>query len=138
MYFFYSINIDKVTYFSYLLNDLFSSIMQIWQLFLIFRLPPEFLPVSGPSTRWCAFTLAATLLYSSRAGAYVWNQIRRIYSSPFRQGRIRTRDHPLGWERADALTHSTMVPANFCLSYKFELKRYCNLEYVCLWLKYRP
>ena len=36
--------------------------------FLI-RLPPEFLPVSGPTERWCASTLGAALLCSSRAGS---------------------------------------------------------------------
>ena len=33
------------------------------------RLPPEFLPVVGPLTWWCASTLGAALLCSSRAGS---------------------------------------------------------------------
>ena len=37
--------------------------------FLIIRLPPEFLPASGPTERWCASTLGAALLCSSRAGS---------------------------------------------------------------------
>ena len=32
-------------------------------------LPPEFLPVVGPLTRWCATLLGAALLCSSRAGS---------------------------------------------------------------------
>ena len=31
-------------------------------------LPPEFLPVSGQTERWCAYTLGTALLISSRAG----------------------------------------------------------------------
>ena len=45
-------------------------------LLLFIRLPPEFLPVSGPLTPWCTSTLGAALLCSSRASswfrAYVW------------------------------------------------------------------
>ena len=39
-------------------------------LFLI-CLTPEFLPASGPLTRWCASTLGAALLCSSRAGSWL-------------------------------------------------------------------
>ena len=35
---------------------------------IIIRLPPEFLPVLGPLTRWCASILGTALLCSSRAG----------------------------------------------------------------------
>ena len=38
-------------------------------LFFIICLSPEFLPVLGPLTRWCASTLGAALLCSSRAGS---------------------------------------------------------------------
>ena len=40
------------------------------EFFLIIRLPTECLPVSGPLTRWCASTLCAALLWSSRAGSW--------------------------------------------------------------------
>ena len=33
------------------------------------RLPPEFLPASGPTERWCASTLGAALLISSRVSS---------------------------------------------------------------------
>ena len=36
---------------------------------IIIRLPPEFLPASGPTERWCASTLGAALLISSRVGS---------------------------------------------------------------------
>ena len=42
------------------------------QKFFIIRLPPESLPVSGSLTWWCASTLGAALLCSSRAGSWFW------------------------------------------------------------------
>ena len=54
-----------------------------WMFFIC--LSSEFLPVSGPLTRWCALTLGAALLCSSRTGSwfgaciqigiYPWNQV---------------------------------------------------------------
>ena len=38
--------------------------------FFVICLSPEFLPVSGPLTRWCASTLGVALLCSSRAGSW--------------------------------------------------------------------
>ena len=40
-----------------------------WDFFIIIRLPPEFLSVSGMTEQWCASTLGASLLCSSRAGS---------------------------------------------------------------------
>ena len=37
--------------------------------YFFIRLPPEFFPVSGLTERWCASTLGAALLCSSRAGS---------------------------------------------------------------------
>ena len=39
-------------------------------MFCFFRLPPEFLPVSGQTERWCASALGTALLFSSRAGSW--------------------------------------------------------------------
>ena len=55
------------------------SIPNIQLTIFLICLPPEFLPVSGPLTWWCASTLGAALLCSSRAGIdlgliYPWNQ----------------------------------------------------------------
>ena len=38
--------------------------------FFFIHLPPEFIPVSGQLTWWCASTLGAALLCSSRAGSW--------------------------------------------------------------------
>ena len=56
------------------------------EFFLIIRLPPEFLPVSGPLTWWFASTLGTALLCSSRAGSWFraycqvarWITLRKI------------------------------------------------------------
>ena len=39
-------------------------------IFVIFHLPPEFLPVLEPCTRWCASTLGAALLFALIRGWY--------------------------------------------------------------------
>ena len=42
-----------------------------WNVIIFFiRLPPEFLPASGPDDWWCASTLGAALLCSSRVGSW--------------------------------------------------------------------
>ena len=40
-----------------------------YHLFFMICLPLEFLPVLGPLTCWCAFSLGSARLYSSRAGS---------------------------------------------------------------------
>ena len=48
-------------------------VLMIWprfkELFFFIRLPPEFLPMLGLLTRWCASTLGAALVCSSKAGS---------------------------------------------------------------------
>ena len=52
--------------------------------FLIVRLPLEFLPVSGPLTQWFASTLGATLLCSSRVGSWFFFEVECFLFGPFR------------------------------------------------------
>ena len=49
-----------------------------WALIDFFiRLPPEFLPASGPTERWCASTFGAAMLISSGAG-YDFGLVSRL------------------------------------------------------------
>ena len=55
---------------------------KIVTVYIFFILPPEFLPVLGPLTEWCASTLDAALLCSSRAGFDVTCLMRDLNSGP--------------------------------------------------------
>ena len=47
----------------------FGNRLEVFLGFFFIHLPPEFLPVLGPLTRWCASTLGAALLSSSWVGS---------------------------------------------------------------------
>ena len=48
---------------------------------ILLCLPPEFLPLSGLLTRWCASTLGTALLCSSRAGSFLYHKLSLTHCS---------------------------------------------------------